>query len=134
MGELVFSQVFADGASNEGDEGKGRRVNQQDRTRGRIGEQKCREEIRLQEGLGEPCGGGREGGEEGQVHHPWSGDGEDPLEAGNQGWQERDLRQACDGEGKASEDDRKGLPHGCSEEGGVSQWRCAWTSHAKQPP
>merc|ERR1712170_169819 len=81
------------------------------------------EEIRLQEGLGEPCGGGREGGEEGQVHHPWSGDGEDPLEARNQGWQERYLRQACDGEGKASEDNRKGLPHGCSEEGGLSHWR-----------
>merc|ERR1712084_168264 len=108
-----------------------RSVNQQVRTRGCIGEQKCREEIRLQEGLGEPCGGGREGGEEGQVHHPWRRDGEDPLEASNQGWKARGFRQARDGGGEASEDHREGLPRSCSEEGGLSQgWRCAWASYA----
>merc|ERR1712160_57104 len=78
----------------------------------------------LQEGLRGSCGGGREGGEEGQVHHPWSRHGEDPHEASNQGWKARGFRQAYDGEGEASEDNREGLPRGSSEEGGVSQWMC----------
>merc|ERR1712194_166174 len=76
----------------------------------------------LQEGPGEPCGGGRQGGEKGQVHHPWSRDDKDPYEASNQGWEERGVRQDDDGEGEASEDGREGLLRGCSEECGLSWW------------
>merc|ERR1712194_256894 len=89
----------------------------------------------LQEGLGEPCGGGRQGGEKGQVHHPWRRDGKDPHEACNQGWEERGVRQDDDGEGEASEDDREGLLCGCSEEGGLSWWsRCAKATYAVWEP
>merc|ERR1712126_666054 len=65
--------------------------------------------------------GGSPGGQEGQVHHPRRVHGEDPLEAGDEGWQARSVRQGRDGQGQASPHHRQGVPRRCPQEVGVDR-------------
>merc|ERR1711879_920625 len=115
LSKFCFFSVQQDGP-HESDEGR-RQGNEQ----GSVFEGNCGgtwlEAERMLQGVQQPCGHCLEGSEKDwHLHCSRSVPHQDPNKASNEGRSEGDVWQGGEGQGKASQDRREGLPSGCIEE------------------